>query len=91
MVVLFALLLLDILFLEKTIDWYIFGILAISFGASLIYKYTSQQTFMFCLVLVSIMSGFYIFTGASVITEKAAVWLIFYWIFGASQRLIERL
>lgn len=91
MVVLFALLFLDILLLPKTVDGYISVILVTSIVASLLYKLTSRHTFTLCLLLLGSMCGFYIFTGASIHTEKAAVWLIFYWVFGTAQRLAERL
>lgn len=79
----------DILFLKKSSDLIIFGILIISLFFIKIFQLKSKLTFLLGLTLLVTMFINYLFTGTSASTEKAAVWLILFLIIGVIQRWKE--
>lgn len=54
-----------------------------------IFRIKSTFTFLLCLGLLVLMSIEYLFTGASILTEKAAVWLILFLGIGVIQQWKE--
>jgi len=54
-----------------------------------LYKLKSSLTFLLCLVLLLVVSIDYVFTGASVSTEKAAVWFVLFFTVGVIQQWKE--
>lgn len=54
-----------------------------------LYKLKSTFTFLLCLILLLVVSIDYVFTGASVSTEKAAVWFVLFFIVGVVQQWKE--
>lgn len=53
------------------------------------FKIKSTFTFLICLLLLVEMFVAYLFTGASILTEKAAVWLILFFGIGVIQQWRE--
>lgn len=80
---------LDIVFLSKSSDLIIFGILILYSVSMRIFSIKSRLTFIISLVLLAIMFLSYLFTGTSVPTEKAAVWLILFLVIGVIQQWRE--
>lgn len=54
-----------------------------------IFRIKSTVTFLLCLGLLALMSIEYLFTGASISTEKVAVWLILFFGIGVIQQWRE--
>lgn len=79
----------DIIFLNISSDWIIFSALILYLFFMKIFQIKSKLTFLFCLALLAIMFFSYIFTGASISTEKAAVWFVLFLIMGVIQQLKE--
>lgn len=79
----------DILFLNKSSDLIIFGILILSVFFIKIFELKSKLTFLLCLALLTTMFFNYLFTGTSASTEKAAVWLVLFLIVGVIQQWRE--
>jgi len=75
----------DIFFVKGSLDIVIFSILLLYVFFLKIFKINSKLTFSLCLGLLSIMSVDYFFTGASISTEKAAVWFILFLVVGVIQ------
>lgn len=76
----------DTFFVKTTSDFIIFPIVLLYIYALRMYRIPSALTFSFCLVLMGVVCIGYIATGASVLTEKAAVWLVLFWIIGLIQQ-----
>lgn len=70
-------------------DIVIFGALLLYVIFIKIFRITSTVTFLLCLGLLTLMSIEYLFTGASISTEKAAVWLILFLLVGSIQKWKE--
>ncbi len=68
----------DILFLKKSSDFLTFSILILYVVFIKMFQIKSKSTFLLCLALLGAMFINYFLTGASVPTEKAAVWLILF-------------
>ena len=79
----------DILFFKKSSDYFTFGMLILYLFFLKIFQIKSKSTFLLCLVLLSAMFIDYLFSGASVATEKAAVWFILFLIVGVIQQWKE--
>ncbi len=79
----------DILFIKTSSDVVIFSILLIYMIFIKILKLSSKLTFLFCIGFLTVMSIDYFFNGASVSTEKAAVWLILFLTVGVVQEWKE--
>lgn len=79
----------DILFFKKSSDYFTFGILLLYLFFMKIFQIKSKSTFLLCLALLIMMFVSYLFTGTSVLTEKAAVWLILFLIIGVIQQWRE--
>ena len=73
----------------KSSDLLIFGILALYWLASKIYKTSSKITFYFCLLLLGIMFIEFLLLGPVPKTEKAAVWLVLFLLLGIIQQWRE--
>lgn len=81
--------LVDTLFVKRSSDIVIFSVLLLYVIFVKLFQIKSKLTFTLCLGLLAIMSFDYVFTGASVSTEKAAVWLILFLGVGAIQQWKE--
>lgn len=79
----------DIIFLNKSSDLIIFSILVLYLFFIKIFQIKSKSTFLLSLVLLTTMFFNYIFTGASALTEKAAVWFVLFLIAGVIQQWKE--
>lgn len=79
----------DILFLNKSSDLIIFGILILYSVSIKMFQIKSKLTFLLCLTLLFTMFINYLFTETSVSTEKAAVWLVLFLIVGVIQQWRE--
>ncbi len=87
--IIFASILGDIFYLAASSDFRFFGFVgAYALGARW-YKLKSKVTFTFCLLLLCIMYILFLTTGTSVKTERAAVWLVLFWIVGIVQQWRE--
>lgn len=84
-----AFILADTLFVKSSSDLVIFSVLLLYGIFIKIFKINSGQTFLLCLALLVVMSVDYLFTGASISTEKAAVWFILFLGIGAIQQWKE--
>lgn len=80
---------LDIILIKDTFDLIIFSIILFYCFATWLYKLRSKFTYFLCLGLFAIMYFGYLFTGASVPTEKAAVWLYLFLLTGIVQQIRE--
>lgn len=79
----------DVLYIPDSSDLRIFTTLAIYIGSIRLYRLKSKATFLFCLLLLGLMYVLFIATQASVQTEKAAVWLVLFWLIGIIQQWKE--
>ncbi|MBI3576836.1 hypothetical protein HY086_02220 [Candidatus Gottesmanbacteria bacterium] len=79
----------DVIFPKESSDIRIFGILGIYIAGILIYKLNSNYTFFMGLLSLFLMYILFLITGTSSSTEKAAVWLFFFFGIGMIQRLKE--
>lgn len=68
----------DIFFIKNSSDFIIFGNLLLSVIFIKIFQIKSKATFLLCIALLTAMFINYLFTGASISTEKAAVWLVLF-------------
>lgn len=79
----------DIFFVKTNSDIVIFGILLLYGIFIKIFQIKSRRTFLLCLALLVAMFINFLFTGTSVSTEKAAVWLILFMALGIFQQWRE--
>ncbi len=79
----------DIFFVKVSSDVVIFGILLLYGIFVKIFQIKSRRTFLLCLALLAAMFINFLFTGPSIPTEKAAVWLILFLGFGIIQQWKE--
>lgn len=79
----------DIIFIPDSSDLRTFAILGIYIASVRLYKLKSKATYIWCLVLLGIMYLLFLLTQASPKTEKAAVWLVLFWIIGIIQQWRE--
>lgn len=79
----------DIFFRLTSSDLLTFSSLLLYILFVMLYKLKSSFTFLLCLVLLVVVSIDYVFTGASVSTEKAAVWFILFFVVGVVQQWKE--
>lgn len=66
----------DILFINNTSDFLIFGILAFYVGSIWFFKLKSKVTFSLCLFFLIVMFIEFMILGTEPETEKAAVWSV---------------
>lgn len=78
----FLALLADILYVDGTSDFRIFGLLVIFLITSFFYKIGSRLIFYLCLGLLAIMYLSFLVSGTSAMTEKAAVWIFIFFAVG---------
>ena len=79
----------DILFLETSSDFVIFSILILYVVFIKMFLLKSRLTFLISLALLIMMFFNYLFTGTSISTEKAAVWLVLFLGIGIIQQWKE--
>lgn len=79
----------DILFKKTSSDFLIFSVLLVYLIFVKIFQIKSRRTFLLCLALLAAMFINFLFTGTSVSTEKAAVWLILFFGIGVIQQWRE--
>ncbi len=79
----------DIIFLNKSSDLIIFSVLILYSVAIKIFNLKSRLAFFISLFLLVMMFSSYLFSGTSVSTEKAAVWLILFLAIGIIQQWRE--
>lgn len=83
--ILVSLVLADIFMIPGSSDVRTYGLLLAYVVDSAVVKRTSKVTFLGCLALLMLMYVAYLFTGTSVQTEKAAVWLFLLLVVGVVQ------
>lgn len=81
--------LLDIFFFTINSDIRLFGILGLYIISILLFKLTSKITFLICLFILFAMYVGFLFSGASIITEKIAVWFVLFLTVGIIQQWNE--
>jgi len=79
----------DIFFVKISSDIVIFGILLLYGIFIKMFQIKSRRTFLLCLALLFTMFINFLFTGTSVSTEKAAVWLVLFMALGIFQQWRE--
>lgn len=79
----------DILFFQKSSDLMFFGILILYVIFIKMFYLKSRSTFLISLALLIMMFVNYLFTQASIPTEKAAVWLVLFLVVGVIQQWNE--
>lgn len=79
----------DILFLDKSSDLIIFGIVILYSVFIKMFQIKSKLTFLLCLTLLFTMFINYLFTETSELTEKSAVWFVLFLIVGVIQQWRE--
>lgn len=79
----------DIFFVKTNSDVVIFGILFVYVIFIKMFELKSGRTFLLCLALLTAMFINFLFTGSSMPTEKAAVWLILFMALGIFQQWRE--
>lgn len=79
----------DILFFIKSSDFIIFSILILYIFFIKLFNLKNKSTFLISLTFLIVMFVSYLFTGASVLTEKAAVWFVLFLIVGVIQQWKE--
>lgn len=79
----------DIFFVKTSSDMVIFGILLVYGIFVKMFQIKSRRTFLLCLALLAAMFINFLFTGTSVSTEKAAVWLVLFMVLGIFQQWRE--
>lgn len=80
---------LDVFFFKINSDIRLFGILGLYLISILLFKLTSKITFLICLFILFAMYVGFLFSGASVITEKIAVWFVLFLTVGIIQQWNE--
>jgi hypothetical protein len=75
--VIFGLVITDILLIKKSYDSLIFSIIIV-YIITIAYSSRDRITFFFCLILLFIMTAFFVVLGTEAATEKAAVWLFLF-------------
>jgi len=76
----------DIFFVKTSSDIVIFGILLVYGIFIKMFQIKSRRTFLLCLGLLAAMFINFLFTGTSIPTEKAAVWLVLFMALGIFQQ-----
>ena len=79
----------DIFFVKISSDIVIFSILLLYGIFIKMFQIKSRRTFLLCLALLFTMFINFLFTGTSVSTEKAAVWLVLFMALGIFQQWRE--
>lgn len=79
----------DSFFIKTSSDFVIFGVLLFYIFFAKIIQIKSNSTFLLCLGLVGAMFVSYLFTEASIATEKASVWLVLFMAVGIYQKWRE--
>lgn len=82
----FIAIILNCIFIEGSSDIIFFGLISVYIGVVFFYKLSSKLTFLFCLALLIIMFTQYLVTGASLRTEKTAVWFFLFMVIGIIQQ-----
>ena len=77
------------IFIESSSDVVFFGVVGLYIGAVFFYKLYSKLTFLFCFALLVVIFSEYIFTGASLKTEKTSVWFFLFLTIGIIQQWRE--
>jgi len=86
---LFLLVLVDILILNSASDIKFFGVLTALIVLYLLTRFKSVLIFSFCIVLLFLLSAFYLIEGPMVRSEKIAVWFVLLLGFGLFQKWRE--
>lgn len=89
MVLLIGIIFVDSLFVKTSSDFVTFGILLLYGVFAKAYQWKSRETFLLCLGLLSAMFISFVFSYASISTEKLTVWLYLFLIVGIIQRWKE--
>lgn len=79
----------DIFFVPGSFDLITFAILGCYFVGILLYKLSSNATFLICLALLLLTYIQFLFLGPNSTTEKSAVWFILFFIVAIVQRFRE--
>lgn len=76
----------DSLFIKNSSDFVMFGTVLLYVVFAHFVGMKSKTTFLLCLGLLSMMFVYFLFTRASIATEKLAVWLYLFLIVGIIQQ-----
>jgi len=79
----------DIFYIPVSSDIRFFGFVGAYILGARWYKLKSSFTFSLCLALLAIMYVLFLTTNTSIKTERAAVWLVLFWIVGIIQQWKE--
>ena len=89
LVLLIGIIIVDILYAKTSSDVVTFGVLLVYGVSAKLYRLTARETFLLCLGLLGAMFVSFVMSGASVPTEKAAVWLVLFMALGIYQQWRE--
>ncbi|RJQ38247.1 hypothetical protein C4559_02120 [Candidatus Microgenomates bacterium] len=85
----FSAFIIDTIFVPKSSDFIVFGLLVLYILSIWIYKLKSRVSIIFCFIFISIMYLSFLISGSSDRTEKAAVWLFFFFLINIVQQFKE--
>lgn len=88
-VFLIGIIFIDSFFVKTVSDIVTFGLLLLYGMCVKTYRLKSKETFLLCLGILGAMFVNYLLSGASVPTEKAAVWLVLFMALGIYQQWRE--
>ncbi len=89
LVFLIGLIFVDSFFIKTSLDIVTFGVLLLYGICVKTYRLKARETFLLCLGLLGAMFVSFLTTGASIPTEKAAVWLVLFMVLGIYQQWRE--
>ena len=79
----------DVFFFTESSDIRLFGILGFYILSILLFKFKSRITFLICFCFLLAMYVGFLFSGASIVTEKFAVWFVLFLTTGIVQQWNE--
>lgn len=86
---LFSAIIVDTVLISSSSDFIIFGLLGLYVAGIKIYNLNSRTSLIFCFVLLAVMHISFLISGSSQRTEKAAVWLFFFFLISIVQQFRE--
>lgn len=89
LVFLIGIIVVDSFFVKTTSDIVTFGVLFMYGASARMYRLPSRATFLLCLGLLGAMFVSFLMGGASIPTEKAAVWFVLFMALGIYQQWRE--
>lgn len=89
LVLIIGIIIVDILYAKTSSDVVTFSVLLVYGVSAKLYRLTARSTFLLCLGLLGAMFVTFVMSGASVSTEKAAVWFVLFMALGIYQQWRE--